>query len=378
MPLLEVRGLVKSYGRRRVVDGVSFDVSAGEVVGLLGPNGAGKTTSFRIATGQITPEGGQVWFDGHDVTRLPMYRRARLGMGYLSQETSVFRKLTVEQNILAILEIMPTMRTLGRRLTREERVERTDQVLEQFGLGKVRKNPGARLSGGEKRRLEIARCLVSEPLLILLDEPFTGIDPKTIADIQDIVRDLRAQGIGILLTDHNVREALKITTRSYLIKDGKVRTHGTPQEIIQDPIAINEYLGKSFNDSPFAPSTQIPIHHAEDSEPVEVEEVYEERAPIKAQPRESVLEMEKIHRLVEGLKSPDQALAVAELIRRGPSAVPPLLAALERRDVEMRRQALHVLQNILKRPIPFDPYAPEILRKQQLAGLREQLDRKAG
>ena len=382
MALLEVRGLVKSYGRRRVVDGVSFEVNAGEVVGLLGPNGAGKTTSFRMTTGQITPEGGQVWFDGHDVTRQPMYLRARLGMGYLSQETSVFRKLTVEQNILAILEIMPKMRTLGRRLTKQERLDKTDQVLEQFGLVRVRKNPGARLSGGEKRRLEIARCLISEPLLILLDEPFTGIDPKTIADIQDIVRDLRAQGIGVLLTDHNVREALKITTRSYLIKDGKVRTHGTPQEIIQDPIAINEYLGKSFNDSPFAPANPIPIRRAEYKEAEEeVEEVYaEEVAPMKAHepPLQSVLEMEKLHRLVEGLKSPDQALAVAELIRRGPVAVPSLLAALERRDVEMRRQALQVLQTILKRPIPFDPYAPEILRKQQLAGLREQLERKAG
>jgi lipopolysaccharide export system ATP-binding protein len=381
MPLLEVRGLIKSYGRRRVVDGVSFEVSAGEVVGLLGPNGAGKTTSFRMATGQITPEGGQVWFAGHDVTRLPMFRRARLGMGYLSQETSVFRKLTVEQNILAILEIMPMMRTLGRRLTKQERWERMEQVLEQFGLGKVRKNLAARLSGGEKRRLEIARCLICEPLLILLDEPFTGIDPKTIADIQDIVRDLRSQGIGILLTDHNVREALKITTRSYLIKDGKVRTHGTPQEIIQDPIAINEYLGKSFNDSPFAPARPIPIRHTDYSQAVEVDEEYVDERPavrVHESGRQSVLEQEKIHRLVEGLKTPDQALAVAELIRRGHAVVPTLLAALERRDVEMRRQALHVLQNILKRPIPFDPYAPEILRKQQLADLRKQLERKAG
>jgi len=249
MHLLEVRGLVKIYGRRRVVDGVAFNVNAGEVVGLLGPNGAGKTTSFRMATGQITPNAGQVWFNGEVVTHLPMYRRARLGMGYLSQETSVFRKLTVEQNLLAILEIMPAMRTLGRRLNKKERMDRTDQVLEQFGLTRLRKNNAARLSGGEKRRLEIARCLICEPLLILLDEPFTGIDPKTIADIQDIVRDLRAQGIGILLTDHNVREALKITTRSYLIKDGHVRTHGTPQEIINDPIAIDEYLGKGFNDT---------------------------------------------------------------------------------------------------------------------------------
>src|SRR5437667_4060243 len=248
MPILEVRGLVKYYGRRKVVDGVDFDVDAGEVVGLLGPNGAGKTTSFRMTTGQITPQGGEVQFNGQDVTHLPMYRRARLGMGYLSQETSVFRKLTVEQNILAILEALPVCRSLGRSLKRRERWERTDDVLQQFGLVRVRKNNAARLSGGEKRRLEIARCLVCEPLLILLDEPFTGIDPKTIADIQQIVRDLRQQGIGILLTDHNVRETLKITDRSYLIKDGQVRTQGTPSQIIHDPIAIEEYLGSGFHD----------------------------------------------------------------------------------------------------------------------------------
>src|SRR5438477_1337657 len=251
MPLLEVRGLVKYYGRRKVVDGVNFDVDAGEVVGLLGPNGAGKTTSFRMTTGQITPHGGQVRFNGQEVTLLPMYRRARLGMGYLSQETSVFCKLSVEQNILAILEAMPICRSLGRSLSRRERWQRTDSILERFGLTRVRKNNAARLSGGEKRRLEIARCLVCEPLLILLDEPFTGIDPKTIADIQNIVRDLRQQGIGILLTDHNVRETLKITDRSYLIKDGQVRTHGSPQHIINDPIAIDEYLGSSFNDDGF-------------------------------------------------------------------------------------------------------------------------------
>ncbi len=230
MALLEVRGLVKYYGRRKVVGGVSFEVEAGEVVGLLGPNGAGKTTSFRMTTGQITPHDGHVSFNGHDVTTLPMFRRARLGMGYLSQETSVFRKLTVEQNIVAILEALPECRSLGRSLTRAERWERADAVLDQFGLTHVRKNNAARLSGGEKRRLEIARCLVCEPLLILLDEPFTGIDPKTIGDIQQIVCDLRRQGIGILLTDHNVRETLKITDRSYLIKDGVVRMHGTPRK----------------------------------------------------------------------------------------------------------------------------------------------------
>src|ERR1700677_805830 len=252
MALLEAQGLVKFYGRRCVVDGVNFDVHAGEGVGLLGPNGAGKTTSFKMTMGFINPNGGKVLFNGHDVTTELMYRRARLGMGYLPQETSVFRKLTVEQNIIAILEMVPMIRSLKRSLTRAERWERTDKVLTQFGLLHVRKNVAARLSGGEKRRLEIARCLVCEPLLILMDEPFTGIDPKTIADIQQIVKALRDQGIGILLTDHNVREALKITTRSYLIKDGKVRTHGTPYQIVNDPIAINEYLGAGFNDDSFA------------------------------------------------------------------------------------------------------------------------------
>src|SRR5712692_1951394 len=206
MPILEARGLVKYYGRRKVVDGVDFDVDAGEVVGLLGPNGAGKTTSFRMTTGQITPHGGEVRFNGQDVSHLPMYKRARLGMGYLSQETSVFRKLTVEQNILAILEVMPVYRSLKRKLTRAERWDKCDKVLAQFGLSHLRKNNAARLSGGEKRRVEIARCLVCDPLLILLDEPFTGIDPPTIADIKSIIRELRDQGIGILVTDHQVRE----------------------------------------------------------------------------------------------------------------------------------------------------------------------------
>ncbi len=207
MPILEVRGLVKYYGSRKVVDGVDFEVDVGEVVGLLGPNGAGKTTSFRMTTGQVTPFSGTVMFDGKDVTQLPMFKRARLGMGYLSQETSVFRKLTVEQNILAILEAMPAHRLLKRKLTRAERFEKTDVVLQKFGLTHLRKNNAARLSGGEKRRLEIARCLVCDPLLILLDEPFTGIDPQTIEDIQQIVRGLRDQGIGILVTDHRAKRS---------------------------------------------------------------------------------------------------------------------------------------------------------------------------
>jgi lipopolysaccharide export system ATP-binding protein len=360
MPILEVRGLVKYYGRRKVVDGVDFEVDSGEVVGLLGPNGAGKTTSFRMTTGQITPNGGHVFFTGHDVTALPMYRRARLGMGYLSQETSVFRRLTVEQNILAILEAMPVCRSLGRSLTRKERWERTDAALARFGLERVRKNNAARLSGGEKRRLEIARCLACEPLLILLDEPFTGIDPKTITDIQEIVRDLRRQGIGILLTDHNVRETLKITDRSYLIKDGQVRTHGTPAQIVRDQIAIDEYLGKGFTDDGlgFVDKTGTP------DEPDDMS-------------LNLVLEQEKVHRLIEALVSEGSRSAAAALIEKGTLAVPALVATLERRDVEMRKRALAVLQQIIG-AAAFDPYAQEAVRRQQIDALRATIDRKAG
>lgn len=258
MALLDVRGLVKRFGSRTVVNGVSFDVNAGEVVGLLGPNGAGKTTSFRMATGQLTPNEGRVLFAGNDVTHLPMFRRARLGMGYLSQESSIFKKLTVEQNIIAILEALPKSRTLGRPLTRAERWDRTDEALTRFNLQHVRKNPAARCSGGEKRRLEIARCLVCEPLLILLDEPFAAVDPLTTEDIRHNIRDLALSGIGVLLTDHNVREVLKITDRSYLIKDGVVVVHGTPDQIKRDPIAIREYLGNTFADEAYVPLVPTP------------------------------------------------------------------------------------------------------------------------
>jgi lipopolysaccharide export system ATP-binding protein len=248
MALLEVHGLVKWYGPRRVVDGVSFDVNPGEVVGLLGPNGAGKTTSFRMATGQVTPNAGEVWFDGKEVTRLPMYRRARLGMGYLSQEPSIFRKLSVEKNVLAILEALPRSRTLGRKLTRAERRERTDAALARFKLDAVRHNPAARCSGGEKRRLEIARCLVCEPLLILLDEPLAAVDPLTKEDIRRNIRDLANQGIGILLTDHDVREVMKIADRAYVIIDGKVVATGTPEQLKRDRMAVEGYLGSTFAD----------------------------------------------------------------------------------------------------------------------------------
>jgi lipopolysaccharide export system ATP-binding protein len=366
MAILEAQGLVKYYGRRKVVDGVNFEVNVGEIVGLLGPNGAGKTTSFRMTTGQIEPYAGKVLFDGHDVTHLPMYRRARLGMGYLSQETSVFRKLTVEQNILAILEVVPVYRGLNRKLTRAERYEKTDRVLEKFGLTHLRKNNAGRLSGGERRRLEIARCLVCNPLLILMDEPFTGIDPHTIADIKQIVRGLRDEGIGILVTDHQVREVLTITDRSYLIKDGKVRTQGTPQQLIHDPIAIADYFGKSFTDDSLTKSPSAAVSAA----PVAIKQTPEIAI-------HQVVEQEKVHRLIDRLRNREQA-AADELVQRGPSVIPALLEAMERRDVDLRRTAFEVLQRLLNGTAAFDPYAPEMQRRQQMALLREKFERKAG
>jgi lipopolysaccharide export system ATP-binding protein len=393
MALLEVRGLVKYYGRRCVVCGVDFDVNAGEVVGLLGPNGAGKTTSFRMTTGQIAPHKGTVRFDGADVTGLPMYQRARLGMGYLTQETSVFRRLTVEQNVLAILEVLPKSRLLDRPLTRSERWERTEKVLAQFGLNTVRKNLASRLSGGEKRRLEIARCLVCEPKLVLLDEPFAAVDPLTKADIRQVVQEMANTGIGVLLTDHDVREVLRITTRSYLIKDGKVRTHGTPAQIIRDPIAITEYLGTGFNDNSFAnpdrePSSPASVLSAPAHAPPALPPTDSPGpATLEFQPPTSrstfsaaqvVLEQERLQRLVEALRTPEQGRAVTELTQRGIASVPALLAALERRDAELRQQVVAVLQAILKRSVPFDPFAPEVIRKQQLSALRDQLERRAG
>ncbi len=242
MSMLEVQGLVKIYGRRRVVNGVDFVVDAGEIVGLLGPNGAGKTTSFRMACGMIEPNAGKVFLGGVDVTDWPMYRRARDGgMGYLAQESSVFRKLTVEQNLLGMMEMLHVDRATRRR--------RTDELLERFDIARLRKARALSLSGGERRRLEIARCLVSNPKLILLDEPFTGIDPVTIANIQDIVRDLRSTGISILVTDHQVRETLQITDRSYVIRAGEVLCHGTPTEVLNHPVARTVYFGKNIERS---------------------------------------------------------------------------------------------------------------------------------
>jgi lipopolysaccharide export system ATP-binding protein len=240
MAMLEVSGLVKVYGGKRVVDGVEFEVDEGEIVGLLGPNGAGKTTSFLMTCGIIEPDAGTVILNGDDVTRWPMYRRAREGgMGYLAQKSSVFRKLSVEQNLLAVMEL------LG--FDRKRRRRRCDELLEQFGIGELRKRTAMKLSGGEMRRLEIARCLVSNPRLILLDEPFTGIDPVTIASIQQIVRDLREDGISILITDHQVRETLQITDRSYVIRKGQVLCHGSPSEVTRHPAARKYYFGENMD-----------------------------------------------------------------------------------------------------------------------------------
>jgi len=240
VPILKVTGLVKSYGRRRVVDGVDFQVERGEIVGLLGPNGAGKTTCFRMTCGMIDPDAGRVVLQGTDVTDWPMYRRARDGgMGYLAQESSVFRKLSVEKNLLGMMEM------LG--MDRKTRRKRCDALLEQFGITKLRKSKAVSLSGGERRRLEIARCLVSEPDLILLDEPFTGIDPVTIDAIQQTIRDLRQSGISILITDHQVRETLEITDRSYVVRNGRVLCHGHPEEVINNPEARKYYFGEGID-----------------------------------------------------------------------------------------------------------------------------------
>ncbi|WP_165244348.1 LPS export ABC transporter ATP-binding protein [Paludisphaera soli] len=241
MALLEVRALEKWYGRRQVVNGVEFDVDQGEVVGLLGPNGAGKTTSFRMTIGLIDADGGTVMFDGRDVTRLPMYLRARAGMGYLAQDSSVFRQLTVEQNLMAILETR-------RDMTRKQRRERLDDLVDRFGLGKIRKTKAHMVSGGERRRTEIARALITDPKLIMLDEPFAGIDPKTVGEIQEQIRDLvDTFHIGILLTDHQFRETLEVTDRCYVIREGRVFAYGNREEILNNADVRRYYIGERFD-----------------------------------------------------------------------------------------------------------------------------------
>jgi lipopolysaccharide export system ATP-binding protein len=237
-PLLRTDGLVKIYNGRSVVNGVDINVKRGEIVGLLGPNGAGKTTTFYMIVGLIRPNGGRVFFEEKDVTDMAMYQRARHGMGYLPQEESIFRKLTVEENILAILETT--------KASKSERKQRCEELLTRFGIEHIAKNQALTLSGGEKRRLTIARSLVTNPNLLMLDEPFSGVDPIAVHDVQQIVQDLRDQGLAILITDHNVRETLNIVDRAYLIFEGRVESQGNKDFLLNDPISRKLYLGESF------------------------------------------------------------------------------------------------------------------------------------
>jgi lipopolysaccharide export system ATP-binding protein len=239
MSKLETREISKSYRGRKVVDDVTVSVDQGEVVGLLGPNGAGKTTSFYMIVGLISPDSGCILVDDTDVTPLPMYQRARRGISYLPQEASVFRKLTVEENLMAILETLP--------LRNRERHERLDRLIEQLGLEKVRRSQGYMLSGGERRRVEIARSLVIDPKFLLLDEPFSGIDPIQVLELQRIIFDLKRDGIGILVTDHNVRETLTVTDRAYIIDNGRIFRAGSPEALARDPEVKRVYLGESFS-----------------------------------------------------------------------------------------------------------------------------------
>lgn len=235
---LIARGLTKIYGGRRVVDGASMAVRTGEAVGLLGPNGAGKTTSFYMVTGLVPVDAGQILLDGLDVTSMPMYQRARLGIGYLPQEASIFRGLSVEKNILAVLEVVEK--------SAKARARKLDALLDEFSISHLRKSPSIALSGGERRRCEIARALASDPTFMLLDEPFAGVDPIAVSDIQELVRHLTTRGIGVLITDHNVRETLGLIDRAYIIHAGRVLTHGRPAEIIANPDVRRLYLGEHF------------------------------------------------------------------------------------------------------------------------------------
>jgi len=235
---LKSENIVKIYAERKVVKGISLEVKKGEIVGLLGPNGAGKTTSFYMIVGLIKPNEGKVFLDDKDISTMPMYKRAQLGIGYLAQEASIFRRMTVEDNLLSVLEMT--------NLSIEEQKHKCEELLSEFGLQNIRKNIAALLSGGERRRTEIARCLATEPSFILLDEPFAGVDPIAVEDIQQIVSDLRKRDIGILITDHNVHETLSITDRSYLLYEGKILKSGTSEELVSDELVRKLYLGKNF------------------------------------------------------------------------------------------------------------------------------------
>ncbi len=236
--MLRTEGLVKRYGKRTVVNGVSFDVKQGEIVGLLGPNGAGKTTSFYMTTGLVVPNGGKIFLDDKEITKYPVYKRARAGIGYLAQEASVFRKMSVEDNIASVLEMT------GK--SKEEQRDMLESLIKEFRLEKVRKNNGDRLSGGERRRTEIARCLAISPKFIMLDEPFAGVDPIAVEDIQYIVWKLKDKNIGILITDHNVEETLCITDRAYLLFEGRILFQGTPEELAENQVVRDKYLTNSF------------------------------------------------------------------------------------------------------------------------------------
>jgi len=236
--VLRTEGLVKRYGKRTVVNDVSFDVKQGEIVGLLGPNGAGKTTSFYMTTGLIVPNGGHIYLGNEEVTKYPVYKRARAGIGYLAQEASVFRKMSVEDNILSVLQMT------GK--PRDYQLEKLEELIKEFRLGKVRKNKGDQLSGGERRRTEIARCLAIEPKFIMLDEPFAGVDPIAVEDIQQIVWKLKYRNIGILITDHNVDETLTITDRAYLLFEGRILFQGSPEELAENKVVREKYLTTSF------------------------------------------------------------------------------------------------------------------------------------
>ncbi len=237
--MIETRNLQKSYRQRRVVNDVSIQVQRGEVVGLLGPNGAGKTTTFYMVTGLVRPNQGEILLDGEEVSRLPMHLRARKGIGYLAQEPSVFRKLTVEENLLAIWEL--------RGVSRVEQRERLEHLLDEFSLHKIRKSRGYQLSGGERRRVEIARAMATNPSFLLLDEPFSGIDPLAISDIQKMIRQLKSRNLGILITDHNVRDTLAITDRAYILAEGKIVVQGSPEYIASNELARKFYLGEEFS-----------------------------------------------------------------------------------------------------------------------------------
>ena len=236
--VLRTEGLIKRYGKRTVVNDVSFDVKQGEIVGLLGPNGAGKTTSFYMTTGLIVPNGGHIYLGDEEVTKYPVYKRARAGIGYLAQEASVFRKMSVEDNILSVLEMT------GK--PRDYQLEKLEELIKEFRLGKVRRNKGDQLSGGERRRTEIARCLAIEPKFIMLDEPFAGVDPIAVEDIQQIIWKLKYRNIGILITDHNVDETLTITDRAYLLFEGRILFQGSPEELAENKIVREKYLTTSF------------------------------------------------------------------------------------------------------------------------------------